>query len=183
MTQYLLPCDCGAEIPVSRSQAGMSVPCPACGKSLDVPTIRNLANLKPAPVAANTTARDHYRPPNILQRIAAGIFFLVAVGGLGYGGLVAYQRVTLPIDMSRTEEDFYAESKESLEAMSPADTWDTWNAIAYAGVTSARTPDYFLIKRAYENSAKQMYLSLGIGSVGLAIFVACLFIAPKRSQS
>jgi len=42
MTLYRLTCDCGNTVTVSRSQAGLTVPC-ACGRQVNVPTLRDLA--------------------------------------------------------------------------------------------------------------------------------------------
>ena len=61
MKTYLLPCDCSREIPVTAADAGGSVPCPQCGRQVDVPKLRNLGSLRQvvagdAPVARRWTA-------------------------------------------------------------------------------------------------------------------------------
>lgn len=43
--RYLLPCSCGRTVPVERAQAGDRVHC-ECGKVLDVPTLRGIADLE-----------------------------------------------------------------------------------------------------------------------------------------
>src|SRR4051812_15575201 len=61
--QFLLPCSCGQKVRVANAQAGGQVGC-VCGKSLNVPTLRGIRQLEPAPVeaqgkAAPTWSRVH----------------------------------------------------------------------------------------------------------------------------
>ena len=53
--EYLLPCKCGQETPVSESLAGMYVTC-ACGRSVRVPARSRLFELRPAPVMTAVAA-------------------------------------------------------------------------------------------------------------------------------
>ncbi len=48
MTSFLLPCGCGADIPVTSSQAGGQATCPACGREEQVPRLRDLGKLRVA---------------------------------------------------------------------------------------------------------------------------------------
>jgi len=43
---FLLPCTCSAEVVVTAGQAGGSVDCPRCGRSLSVPKLRDLGGLR-----------------------------------------------------------------------------------------------------------------------------------------
>ena len=45
---FLLPCACGQKVRVGKAQAGQAVRC-ACGKSLNVPTLRGMRELESAP--------------------------------------------------------------------------------------------------------------------------------------
>lgn len=45
MTTYGLPCECGAEIPVTAGQAGGHVTCPRCARDVAVPKLRDLGQL------------------------------------------------------------------------------------------------------------------------------------------
>ncbi len=182
MSKYLLPCDCGAILPVSLSQAGMSIPCPSCGKPVDVPTVRHLTALPQEETSATQGTSTSSRKPSVLLRVLAGIFFIATVACLGHGGYLAYQRYELPLDMSKTEADFLTDLENSLEGLSPADTWDTWNSLAYAGLSSIQTPQYFLLKQAYEQSGREMKIALMIGSGTLLAFLACV-VASRRAKS
>ncbi len=78
--RYLLPCSCGAKIAVEPRQAGQTVHC-ACGKSLTVPTMLEMAKLERAE-AAEDRAQGKNPPawgvPQIL--IVLGIVGLLVAG-------------------------------------------------------------------------------------------------------
>jgi len=60
MTAFLLPCECSAEVAVTAGQAGGSVACPRCGRTLAVPKLRDLGQLRREDrgnVASGTTWR------------------------------------------------------------------------------------------------------------------------------
>lgn len=183
MSQYYLPCDCGAKTPVNRSQAGMSITCSGCQKSLEVPTIRGLQSLEPVQATHARNVANAPAKPGILLRVFAGIFFLAAVASLGYGGVLAYQVYTYPLDMSGSKEEFLADTEVSLKALSPAEIWDVWNTIAFAGLEAARTPEYFQYKYAYDDAIQTMYRYLGIGVAALLAFVICLAMTPRKRNS
>lgn len=55
---FLLPCAaCGAEIEIVAGQAGGAVTCPGCGKSCDVPKLRDLGGLRLKPVSSSSSGR------------------------------------------------------------------------------------------------------------------------------
>ncbi len=56
--QFALPCSCGNSVPVQQSQAGATVVCSQCGKTLNVPTIRGLRSLEAIPETEGATASD-----------------------------------------------------------------------------------------------------------------------------
>jgi hypothetical protein len=43
---YLISCPCSADVPVSPGQAGDRVICPACGREVDVPKLREFGGLR-----------------------------------------------------------------------------------------------------------------------------------------
>ena len=57
MKTFLLPCPCSVDIPVSAGLAGGRVDCPSCGRSVDVPKLRDLSLLREQPSAAATQTR------------------------------------------------------------------------------------------------------------------------------
>jgi hypothetical protein len=81
MTAFFLPCDCSADVVVTAGQAGGSVECPRCGRTLSVPKLRDLGRLRRQDRGdiAPTAARHPARAVAILGTILAAASWL---GGL-----------------------------------------------------------------------------------------------------
>ena len=79
MAQRILKCNCGCEIPIRDTQAGVQLQCPQCNITLAVPSLRDLKNLPlaapppPPPWFAFLPERSLPRSP---WRLGLGIFFL-----------------------------------------------------------------------------------------------------------
>ncbi len=180
MSQFLLPCLCGAKIPINRSQAGMTLPCPQCGTSVEVPTIRHLNSLEPAASGNTVAPKRASRGPSLALRVIAGILLLLSIGFLSYGGIMAYERWTFPVNLNMTEEDYVKDMSVGLDELSPASTWDTWNNLADNGLMNIETPNYFRYKRSFEAAAPKMYTCLGIGFASFFGFVISFFLSRNR---
>ena len=187
MSQFLLPCNCGAKIPVNRSQAGMTLPCTQCGQSIDVPTIRKLAPYASAP-AAKTVSKKVGNSWNFLGFIAA-IGFLVGLVGLAYSGNLAYERFSTisratksGMDLSKTEEDFVAGTRQNALNSAPSDTWDYWNIMIEDGLSDPQLPHLFQVKRYLASRLPTLYTSLAIGSVGMLIFAVSSFLMQSLKR-
>ena len=187
MSQFLLPCACGGKIPVNRSQAGMTLPCPQCGKTIEIPTIRKLAEF--ASVASEKKETKRVGIAKWLGPIAA-IAFVVGLIGLAYGGYLYYERYTylsfisqIGGDLKLTEENFMVEVRKSAIQSAPADTWDYWNTMLYDGLKDASPPDLFRAKRHLEARWPTMTYSFFVGLAGLGIFGAsCFFLHRSRKN-
>lgn len=185
MSQFLLPCTCGAKIPVNRSQAGMTLPCSQCGQAVDVPTIRKLAEYAFAvPV---TKELKSGRSLMWMGPIAA-ISFVLGIIGLAYGGNLAYERYYLTsdmvnqgVDLNLTEADFVADVRKNALESEPADTWDYWNIMVEEGLKDASPPNIFRVKRYLASRQPMLLGSVIIGGVSMAIF-AFLTLLMQRSR-
>ncbi len=99
MPDYLLPCECGREMVVSRVQAGDTIDC-ECGAKLCVPTLRGLAELRPAPVSSGAAARKNWD-----DRHRVG--FLLALGAVTCLLVAGYLWASFPEFAAQpTETDF-----------------------------------------------------------------------------
>lgn len=100
MPDYLLPCECGRDVVVSRAQAGDTVTC-ECGAKLSVPTLRGLAELRPAPRASGATARG--RTWDDRHRVG----FLLALGAVTCLLVAGYLWASLPVPtVQPSDQDF-----------------------------------------------------------------------------
>ncbi len=182
MSQFLLPCACGAKIPVNRSQAGMSLPCLECGKTVEVPTIRKLAEFATS-VPSKKEAIN--RSGKWLGPIAA-ISFIISLIGLAYGGSLVYERYGYLSELTKsganlnlTEAEYIAEIRKSALQSSPADTWDFWNAIVNNGLRDPNPPGFFQVKRYLSSQIPRMRGSFLIGGFSLAVFALTTFLMQK----
>ncbi|NIP87276.1 MAG: hypothetical protein GTO03_17650 [Planctomycetales bacterium] len=76
-TQFLLPCPCGETHIIAKTQAGQQLEC-KCGAQLEVPTIRQMALLEPAPPSAGGGQPTGTWSPAQGALFVAGVFVLVA---------------------------------------------------------------------------------------------------------
>jgi hypothetical protein len=185
MSQFLLPCSCGAKLPVSKSQAGMSLLCPECGVSVEVPTIRKLSELA---IAIPETKRTKSGGLKWLGPVAA-ISLLVGIIGLSYAGYLFYERRTYVAfavengaNLDLKESDFIADIRKSAEQSAPADTWDYWNIMLNDGLKDPNPPDLFKVKRYLESRLPTMLNSLWAGLGGAAVFVAASFLIQQQRK-
>ena len=187
MSQFLLPCACGAKIPVNKSQAGMTLPCPQCGQAMDVPTIRKLAEFAPADSA--TKVVKNARAWNWLGPIAA-ISFVAALIALTYGGYLAYERYSYisqltenGANLDTTEAEFMAELRKKALQSAPSDTWDYWNVMIVDGLKDPDPPDLFKFQRYLASRVPEIRVSFITAAVCLVIFALCSFVMQRSPKS
>ena len=187
MSQFLLPCACGAKIPVNRSQAGMSLPCPQCGQAIDVPTIRKLAEF--ASVVSAKKAIKSNNAWNWLGPIAA-ISFIVGLIALTYGGYLAYERYSYisqltasGANLETTEAELIEEIRKKALQSTPADTWDYWNIMIVDGLKDPDPPDLFKFKRYLASRVPEIRGSFITVGVCVAIFALCSFVMQRSRKN
>jgi len=186
MSQFLLPCPCGASIPVNRSQAGMSLPCPQCGKTIEIPTIRKLAEFAvavPAYKPVKSAASLRWLGP------IAAVSLIICLIGFTYGGYLAIERYSLISELNKSnvsldsnEEDFLARTRKAALQSAPADTWDYLNVMIEKGLQSPNPPDFFKVKRYLESRVPPMQISLWTGCFSFAVFTIAAFVLHRGKK-
>ncbi|MFM8379741.1 MAG: hypothetical protein ACKOB1_10510 [Planctomycetia bacterium] len=81
MTAFLLPCECSAEVAVTAGQAGGSVVCPRCGRTLAVPKLRDLGRLRRQD-RGESGSRKTWRPTHAVVLVGALVAAASWIGGL-----------------------------------------------------------------------------------------------------
>lgn len=79
MAERILKCNCGCEIPVRDTQAGVQLQCPHCNTTLAVPSLRDLKNLPlaaPPPPSPWFAFLPERSLPRSHWRLGLGVFFL-----------------------------------------------------------------------------------------------------------
>ena len=162
----------------------MSLPCSTCGKSVDVPTIRKLAEFAAATTekkVVNTGLSAKWLGP------IAAIALIVSLIGLVYGGSLAYERYSFISQLTHngasldtTEAEFITEFRKSALQTTPADTWDFWNIMVNNGLRDPNPPELFLVKRYLASQVQPMFVSFVAGGIGLAVFALSTFLMQRK---
>jgi len=180
--QYLLPCDCGAKITVTASQAGDQLVC-VCGKNLDVPSFRELRLLEP--VTDPTDRPDHKR--RTWTRLQALLFTgglltaVVASGGIGFATYLRSQ-----IDTTDTIETIADDYLKFLDQRSPTELLEIWGNIRNKGLTDVRTleiPEYVVNQQNYKRLTQLIYLASSAVVIGIGMTVTSLLLRPRDKSS
>jgi hypothetical protein len=120
MTKYLLPCVCGRQLPVEAGQSGTALDC-ECGRTVDVPTMRELARLK----TAKETQDPNAKPLWGWRQSIVFLGLLIVVGAVAFGAYMQFSR-SKPFD--------YAALHEKANELQPADAWGFWRAFRDCGI-------------------------------------------------
>lgn len=173
--RYLLPCPCGKTAPVSASQAGGVVTCPACGETLETPRLRDLVRLPTeeaeAPAASSWSPRQGV--------LTAGLLLAAALAGGGWWFAANEPQPPEPFDASIRS----ALVEKGLEEMSPTDLWKSYYAfyepMTQRGLQRAETRLDRQTKEALRLShLYQRVLFFAAGAVAVAAAAICL-VLPK----
>ena len=115
--KYLLPCVCGQQTTVEPRQAGETVPC-SCGKPLQIPTLREMTALEPAPPESiPERPRSTWGMKHGLRLI--GIMLVLAA--LAGGAWLCMKRPVSQFDTLDPET-----IQQTYRQFSPLQTWDYW---------------------------------------------------------
>lgn len=176
--QYLMPCDCGAKITVTASQAGDQLVC-ECGKNLDVPSFTDLRHLEPT--ADPTDRTDHKRRTwTHLQALLFTGGLLTAVAASGGIGFATYLRSQ--IDTTDTIETIADDYLKFLDQRSPTELLEIWGNIRNKGLTDVRTleiPEYVVNQQNYQRLTQLIYLAATAVAIGIGMTVTSLLLRPR----
>lgn len=150
--KYLLPCSCGLEVAVELSQAGEKVQC-ACGRQLDVPTMREITALEPIDAGEEAQAS---LPTWGLRH---GLLVLGAV--LIVCGLAP--SVYLYVNRPRPME---------LDYLSVGQVWQVWEELRQ-GVDRSPFPD----QQFYVQQMQWLHITLSGLAVVWAVGIVCVLAA------
>ncbi len=84
MATFLLPCHCSTEVAVTPGQAGGSVACPQCGRSIPVPKLRDLGRLRREDLVDNHAGAT-WRPAHAVFLLGALLAAASLAGAMWLG--------------------------------------------------------------------------------------------------
>ena len=117
MAKYLLTCACGEDTVVEDAQAGGRATC-GCGKTIEIPTLRQLRNLPPAPGdAVNQSQAWSARQGIFSAAIICGVF-AAAIGGY------FWWTVPQPLEFDPVHRAQFVD--QQIAVMTPSDAWQVW---------------------------------------------------------
>jgi hypothetical protein len=178
--QYLLSCSCGEKLRVVAAQAGEQIVC-HCGKTVSVPTLRELRKLEPAPPEPGTqrTAAG-WNAWNGLIFSGGALLCLAAVAGMLYTGVTIFQ-----IEASGVTEDATAVINEiealQIDELTPEASLTAFDGLRAEGLGHKHEP-YWITYRRMAEEQRTLLIASGIClAAGIAAMVLSSRLRPKAA--
>lgn len=161
MSKYLLPCACGKVIVIDASQAGQQIAC-ECGKLLEVPTLRGVRELEPAPETASPSREaTDWNPSRGL--VFAGSFVLFVIGAavsyVGFKDLRATPNITREVETEAFDQ--------LIDDMSLDEVYERWKLDREHGLGERGQNPYVNIRSFRAGRNRMLVAGIAFCVVGL----------------
>jgi hypothetical protein len=174
--RYLLPCECGRQIPIATSQAGETLSC-ECGRSPTAPKLRELRQLPAAPDSdAPPPSRGAWTRQQGVVFASGLILFLL---GATIFGVTWFQRSTLRTEPPRIVPELLAAHLAEVDRNTPLQNLEIWqHEILEEGLQREDDPP-FVVHRRVAIVLKWIGVAGGVASaLGLAMMAVALLSRP-----
>ncbi|MEN1681785.1 MAG: hypothetical protein AAGJ46_19560 [Planctomycetota bacterium] len=171
MPSYLLPCQCGQSIRVEPRQAGEKVTCSGCSDVLEVPSLRQIRELPPAPDESAPRRSSWSARQGVLT---AGMLVTAALIGVG-----AYFYSVMPLPPEEVNRDL--QIAQGLEVITPLDGFQLWMQQYQPIFTRGQIEPFVDRRGAYYERALLMNQIYRAASFGLAAVIGLGAIAIAAS--
>ena len=158
MTSFLLPCECAQSIVISAGQAGGVVECPACGRKVAVPKLRDVGRLEPVS-SGQPHSTSGWRLAHACM-LVGGITALLAWCGAAVFGVAPQASVTSDTIRANVAA---ASDKQILEA---------WKALSQSGVARPPLPDEKRLQQRFHFRSGVSRVLLAVGALGAVVGLA-----------
>lgn len=168
--RYLLPCTCAHRVPVGAGQAGGRVACPACGRELDVPRLRDLGSYavtRPADAAAAVRPVGPARGVAIAAAAVAVVAGSLAASVVHLGGFFCRQ----PPGPTMI--------RAAVEAAPPVQVQAMWQTLSKTGVRRPVTDEEFRLQQFAAHAAGVAWFLWAVA--GAAAVIAAVGTAMAMS--
>ena len=147
----------------------------ACGRSMSVPTLRGLRELKLAPQAKAAKAAAGWSPVHGTI-FAAGM--LLAAAGLAVAAYnFVFYRAYRPLTVDQTEAVVrHAELQRPIDKLTPLAALEEWKTEVLPGLSKSLDPDWILARKAAARHLLWSKVGGGMLAGGLLSAMATLFI-------
>jgi len=176
MSEYLLKCDCGSELIITTRDAGQNLTCDDCQKTVVVPTLREIKNLKPNEDSSRTV--DQTRTQKNAEWSAKtgylfGVLTIVALAAFVTGGIQSYRAYQYSLT-----EDFSPQMLEEgdslIAGMGPLQLYEAWNTVKELKLLAPETSEYQRAQVNFKKSMNTAIICYIIGSlciIGLSVIM------------
>ncbi len=181
--QYLLTCECGHKLAVTKSQAGQSVVC-ECGKQVAVPTLRAMTELPLVSEDVETVHGSRSDRAQSVWRGWRGTVFAMAVAVLAIASVTtAYFAYAANVTyVEYTVEDELAIGSEKLDAASPEELSMALNDFRSVRLTYKDRPMFYRYAKFSKEQARAATISGIVAGVGLLIALGVWVTAPRGKR-
>lgn len=177
--QYLLTCECGRKLTVTKSQAGQSVSC-ECGKQVAVPTLRAMTELPLASENVETVRGSRSDQAQSVWRGWRGTLFAMAVTVLVVASVTtAYFAYAAKVTHTEyTVDNELAIGNEKLDTASPEELSMAFDDFRSLRLTFKDRPMFYRYARYSKEQATAATISGVVAGVGLLIALGLWITAP-----
>lgn len=166
---FLMPCPCSASVSVTAGQAGGRVVCPACGREIEVPRLRDLAAYAVDHAAAASVPRSGVARGLVVAGCAIAISAAaLAVVLVPIGGLFFPQPPTV------------AEIRAAINAAPSTDVHAAWQSMATSGVARPPTQQELRLQQFAAHASGVAKLLWGVSGIGIVMALVGVAIAASE---
>jgi hypothetical protein len=180
MAKYLLTCACGENVVVVDAQAGRRTTC-RCGETIEIPTLRKLRHLPPAPADAINPSRVRSANPSRAWSVREGVFataIICAVFAATVGGYF-WWTVPQPQEFNPVHRAEYVD--QHLAVLTPLEAWKLWienyRYLGQAGFVEYQPPNVPLILQIQQ---RHQFFYLPLFTIAILALICALVIACQR---
>jgi hypothetical protein len=155
MKKFLLRCECAADMAVGTGQAGGRATCPGCGRSVEVPKLRELERLREL-VPDTVAARPRWSPAHAVALLGAVVAIVAWTAAMIMTG--STPRGAVDLDAFRA----------AVNAASEAQVYAAWKRGTYESVERSPTRDeekLLQVSRFAGGISRTLQIIGGLGAV------------------
>jgi len=177
-SKYLLPCECGASVPIETSQAGQSVPC-ACGRTLEIPSLRAIRALEttlPDAAELKTAAPQWNLGAGVL--FAVGLSFALIAGAVASAAQFKHWQFSNYRPVQQNLDRFVAE----LDTATPTQLLDEWHAAREFGLGEHHSSPFVIAQGNADFFASSRNVALAIMVGGIVAATCSAFLRGRPAS-
>ena len=174
-TKYLLPCECGASVPIEVAQAGQSVSC-ECGRSLVVPALRAIRQLPRREGDERPTPRRRW---NAAQGTLFAVGAMVTLWSLLFAAYCGFLRWR--IDTRPPPPDFAQQLVGQVDSSTPEQLYKFWLDAQKFGLPAGISLYAFNCREAARLN-RNAFIGLAVAVCGAVVASSSLFLGRRAGR-